>query len=148
MSSWASIWFENWGVVGHGIKTGGLWVLVWKQGYRGSWLENWGCCWSWFQDLECMGPKDSTGLKVSFQEFLFNYIQTFQFLKSHHLFLYIIEYDNISSRPQGPPHLRIGRLWHPNAFRIDAYVCLTSISLENKIIINYANVLTFSPIFL
>jgi len=45
----------------------------------------------------------SNGLRVSIPTFLFNYIQVFLFLKSHHLgmcshlkFRYIIGYDNIS----------------------------------------------------
>jgi len=84
----ASIWFEIWGVVDMGLKTGWSWVIK-------------------VQQMEAC----STWLRVSSPEFLFNYTQIilFLFLKNHHfvksyhlISLYIMGHNNISWRPNYP----------------------------------------------
>ena len=62
----------------------------------------------------------STGLKVLFPEFLFNYTQICLFLKNHHfgkcshlIFLYIIGYNDISWRINDPHDL------HPEIWGCD-----------------------------
>src|SRR6218665_624969 len=58
----------------------------------------------------CQLTRSSTVYNLPYNNFLFNYTQIIQFLKSHHfgqcfhlIFLYIIGYNNISWRPMTTP---------------------------------------------
>jgi len=81
------------------------------------------------------------------QEFLFNYRQIILFLKSHHsgkwshhIFLYVIGYNNISWRLHDPtPKSERSRTTNPQDWRIYAWVCTTfSFSLRAHILIMVA----------
>ena len=84
-------------------KLGVSWVLVWKMGVSSVLVWKLGVSWVLrIQQTEA----HSTRLRVWSSAFLLNYIQIFLFPESHHfgkcsylIFLYIIEYGNISWRP-------------------------------------------------